>query len=894
MPRPLPPVTLHKIHTLIEAEGEKSIIKQFFRQVEMRILLKACHMGLEQALQVFKASSQQLLALSFSTRAFQIQGVTVLSNVADMQQHAQRKHQEVLELISALSEEGSDSGSLISRVSSSSHNSSNSLSLLPSEPKIFHGHELEVSVIMQQLNQEIPRIAILGGGGMGKTSLARAILHHPQISAKYQQYRFFIACDAASSSVQLAALMGAHVGLQPGPDLTEPVVQYFLNSGPSLLDNLETVWEPRECRADVEKLLALLEDIQHLALIITMRGAERPAKVQWTRPFLEPLKPLSQQAARKTFVDIVDDGYAVEDIDKILLHTDNMPLAIDLIAHLVDYDGFDSVMHQWETEHFNHLLKVYSTYHGTVSSPAIVARIAFNLTNIRNVLISGLKQDNPDLSTTIECACQFERFMGQTGRGQAQLIHQIPDILPTRRDYRLEVSLIITHLLGYEHNPVPNAEDLVTLAIDNLPQFDDPDLKCLSYMNLYEYSARSKGDLSRGIHFAQCGLSLSISTGNTKGQADSLTTLAWIKFTTGDYSGSREDAYESRRLARILGNLFMEARALHFESICWYALGNYNHAILLANRARDLLGVCAMSGGELDSSILINQAEVHMLKSEYAEAQCAITQTLPTFSKRNPYDYAYALLRMAQIDAEIGALRNGAQSNLDSVKQLFSHMGYPLGIITCNIFTAGIDVNEGDLLNATGLFQTCLESAWGKSAENVSYCLEKLGNASLWHTLDHHTSSNWTMIFMVHSLKLKQKLGIHKALQYLGDVYLADGDHQTAFSLFTVALEGFTNMDVHRSRAECMLRIGDIMELHGDLRQAAELWTTARPLFERSSQAKQVGHIDERLARTSNQLQNHPEPMVQHLQLLAFNALSICPDTVDVGEDEIKPALIPA
>ncbi|KAJ7482700.1 P-loop containing nucleoside triphosphate hydrolase protein, partial [Mycena latifolia] len=230
--------------------------------------------------------------------------------------------------------------------------SSNSFSLLPSEPKIFHGRELELSAIIQQFNQEIPRIAILGGGGMGKTSLARAVLHHPQISVKYQQYCFFIACDAASSSIQLAALIGAHVGLQPGPDLTEPVVRYFLNSGPSLLilDNLETVWEPRHCRADVEKFLALLEDIQHLALIITMRGAERPAKVRWTRPFLEPLKPLSQEAARKTFVDIVDDGYAVEDIDRILLLADNMPLVIDLIAHLVDYNGFDSVMHQWETE----------------------------------------------------------------------------------------------------------------------------------------------------------------------------------------------------------------------------------------------------------------------------------------------------------------------------------------------------------------------------------------------------------------------------------------------------------------------------------------------------------------------------------------------------------------
>ncbi|KAJ7482576.1 hypothetical protein FB451DRAFT_1029664, partial [Mycena latifolia] len=216
----------------------------------------------------------------------------------------------------------------------------------------FHGRELEVSTIIQQLDQQIARVAILGGVGMGKTSLARAVLHHPQISAKYEQHRFFVACDAASSSIELAALIGAHVGLKPGQDLTKPVVQYFACSPPALiiLDNLETVWEPNECRADVEKFLGLLDDIEHLTLIITMRGAERPASVQWTHPFLQPLQPLAQDAARKTFINIVDDGYAVEDIDKILLLTDNMPLAIDLIAHLVDYDGMDSVMQHWETE----------------------------------------------------------------------------------------------------------------------------------------------------------------------------------------------------------------------------------------------------------------------------------------------------------------------------------------------------------------------------------------------------------------------------------------------------------------------------------------------------------------------------------------------------------------
>ncbi|KAJ7458953.1 P-loop containing nucleoside triphosphate hydrolase protein [Mycena latifolia] len=326
--------TLHKIHTFVGAQQEKSRIKQFFRQGELSTLLKGCHQGLEQALKVFK-----------------VQDLCISSDVTQMQQYAQKTHQEILELISALSDGGSDR-SLISRGFSSSQNSSDSLSLLPSEPKIFHSRETEVSTIIRMFNRICPRIAILGPGGMGKTTLARAILHHREITAKYGQLRVFVGCDAAATSVQLAALIGAHVGLKPGKDLTRPVIHYFASNPTSLLilDNLETIWEPRESRGDIEKFLCSLADISHLALIITMRGAERPANLQWTHPFLEPLKPLTHDAAREMFIDIVDEGHSAEDINKLLLLADNMPLAIDLIAHLVDYEGVSSVLRRWEIE----------------------------------------------------------------------------------------------------------------------------------------------------------------------------------------------------------------------------------------------------------------------------------------------------------------------------------------------------------------------------------------------------------------------------------------------------------------------------------------------------------------------------------------------------------------
>ncbi|KAJ6592118.1 hypothetical protein DFH09DRAFT_1415024 [Mycena vulgaris] len=200
--------------------------------------------------------------------------------------------------------------------------------------------------------QETPRIAILGAGGMGKTSLARAILHHPTVTGKYAQHRFFIPCDSTLSKDGLVTLVGAYLGLKPTKNLAKLILHHFTTNPACLLilDNLETVWEPVEIRRDIEEFLSLVTDIKHLALIITMRGTERPASVHWTRPFLPALKPLTHGAARQIFIDIVDDGHDSDEINKVLLLTDNMPLAIDLIAHLVDSEGCSQVLARWEEE----------------------------------------------------------------------------------------------------------------------------------------------------------------------------------------------------------------------------------------------------------------------------------------------------------------------------------------------------------------------------------------------------------------------------------------------------------------------------------------------------------------------------------------------------------------
>ncbi|KAJ7458954.1 hypothetical protein FB451DRAFT_1182541 [Mycena latifolia] len=184
------------------------------------------------------------------------------------------------------------------------------------------------------------------------------------------------------------------------------------------------------------------------------------------------------------------------------------------------------------------------------------------------------------------------------------------------------------------------------------------------------------------------------------------------------------------------------------------------------------------------------------------------------------------LLNIAQIDVEMGASKHEVQKNIDSASSRFNTMGDSRGTMYCDTIRAALDMRDGDLVVAKTLFQNCLRFAWGRTSEAVSYCLERLGDFQQWSALDE-TSWTWTVTFFVDALQKRQKLEIYKALQFLGDVYLAENDQHTA---------------THSPRWMFI---------------AAEL------------SAKQIAHIDERLVGVSNLPGNNPRLLPNVMDLYA-------------------------
>jgi tetratricopeptide (TPR) repeat protein len=274
-----------------------------------------------------------------------------------------------------------------------------------------------------------------------------------------------------------------------------------------------------------------------------------------------------------------------------------------------------------------------------------------------------------------------------------------------------------------------------------------------------------------------------------------LCNLAGVEFDLGNYSAAQVHAKDAQRLAIISADLYREAWALNIEATCCFTLGNYTKAMSLCIRARDLLSLCAMSHGDLDHSIMNNQAEIHWFKLEYVEARSLQIRILKGTTLQYPYSYGYALVNVAEIDVLTGAPKNEVQRNCDRARTMLDTVGFVEGVTMCDTILADLCLREGNSLVARTIFKRCLKLNL-RFSQITSYCLEQLGDISCWGDLDG--VSNWTAIFLVNSRKRKEKLRIYKALQFLGDIFLYQNDEHTATNLFIVALEGFTQMDDFR------------------------------------------------------------------------------------------------
>jgi tetratricopeptide (TPR) repeat protein len=273
----------------------------------------------------------------------------------------------------------------------------------PPRPRACFGRDELIEKIVGLAGNLTP-IALIGAGGIGKTSIALTILHDNRIKQRFGENRRFIRCDQFPASrahllSRLSEVVGAGVK-NPG-DLAP--LRPFLSSKEMLiiLDNAESILDPRATGArEAYTVVGELSQFEKICLCITSRITTVPRHCKCL-----VVPTLSMEAACNLFYNIYNDRGQSGVVGDLVRRLDFHALSIELLATAASHNmwDYDRLAREWDARRTQVLRTEYNeslaaTIELSLASPTFreLGPDARDLLGVVAFFPHGIDENNPD------------------------------------------------------------------------------------------------------------------------------------------------------------------------------------------------------------------------------------------------------------------------------------------------------------------------------------------------------------------------------------------------------------------------------------------------------------------------------------------------------------------